>query len=343
MVATYPFLSPLFRMYRVSLVIDANVVLADLRWLAKRKNPRARTNLQEVLAAGTVVAYAPPQLETEIRRHMPRVASEAKLNVEQLEAEWEIYRKTILFRTPAEGARPERVQDPDDLPYLYLRMQLDAEAIYTDDTDLEPMGAPVIGKDIVVALRDYSRAASVEMSIKMGGTVVFVAGTGAMGVIWKLLKQLGESFSRLPRGFQLVLAGAVLVMLAHPQGRMMLRNLVLAVPTHAGAVLKLLLPLLDETMVKVDRAKGSAEAALSVAKPALGPSASQPLRVYARRVLLREQRRMHVNEIARLVVRDGYVTRAKDLPKYLTRVLGSHPDFTRGADGAWAASAIAQR
>ena len=129
------------------------------------------------------MAFAPPKLETEVRRHMPRVAREAKLTVAQLEAEWEIYRRAIRFRAPAEGEKPAWVQDPDDLPYVYLRAELGAEAIYTSDTDLKAMGAPVIGADIVVALRDYSRAASIVVSVNVGGTVVSLrSGSGEQGV-----------------------------------------------------------------------------------------------------------------------------------------------------------------
>jgi predicted nucleic acid-binding protein len=340
-VAAYPFLSAICRMYRVRVIVDANVVLSDLRWLARRKNPLARTNFQEVLAAGTVVAFAPPKLETEVRRHMPRVAREAKLTVAQLEAEWEIYRRAIRFRAPAEGEKPARVQDPDDLPYVYLRAELGAEAIYTSDTDLKAMGAPVIGADIVVALRDYSRAASIVVSVNVGGTVVFVAGAAVVSKVWDLLQQFIAAFSRLPRGVKLALAGAVLVMMVHPGSRNVLRALTSAIPARAGATLRLLAPLLGESFDNAAQAKRNADAALASVVPALGITEPQPLRVFALRVLLQKQKPMHVDEIARLVLQDGYVTRAKTFHRYLARVLASNPDFTRRGDGLWTLSAAA--
>ena len=51
--------STLGSVLRVRAVIDSNAVIADLRYLAtKRRNPKMRTYLQEVLAAGTLIGYA---------------------------------------------------------------------------------------------------------------------------------------------------------------------------------------------------------------------------------------------------------------------------------------------
>jgi predicted nucleic acid-binding protein len=341
LVGAYPFLSQFCPAYRVRIVIDANVVLSDLHWLAKRDKPEARTRLQEVLAAGTVVAFAPHQLEAEVRRHMPRVARKAKVPVERLEEEWATYRTAIRFRTPAEGERPAWVQDPDDLPYLYLRTEIGAQAIYTFDPDLKAMGAPVIGADIMVALRDYSREASLEITIRVGGMVVVVTGVATVRAIWELLQQFIAAIAHLPRGAKLVIAGAVLGMLVHPRGRAMLHRWLAVIPARAGAILKLLVPRVGEALVKAADANHRARAALARAEPALGASKPQPLRIHALRVCMDEERPLSVDEMARLILRDGYVTRAKDFPRYLRRVLASRAEFTRSASGAWSLTATA--
>jgi hypothetical protein len=108
------------------------------------------------------------------------------------------------------------------------------------------MGAPVIGADIVVALRDYSRAASIVVSVNVGGTVVFVAGAAVVSKVWELLQQFIAAFSRLHHGVKLALAGAVLVMMVHPGSRNVLRALTSAIPARAGDTLRLLAPLLGE-------------------------------------------------------------------------------------------------
>lgn len=45
---------------KFSIVLDTNVVITDLLWLVvKRRNPLARTDLMEIIDAGTAVVYVP--------------------------------------------------------------------------------------------------------------------------------------------------------------------------------------------------------------------------------------------------------------------------------------------
>lgn len=58
---------PLFRLLEIlsqlRLVIDTNAVLEELMFLVRsRKNPAARTNLQEAIDLGAVVAFAPSKI-----------------------------------------------------------------------------------------------------------------------------------------------------------------------------------------------------------------------------------------------------------------------------------------
>jgi hypothetical protein len=53
-------LAPWASVFRLNLIVDANVVLAELRWaVSKRESEVARSDLLEVLEVETVVAYAP--------------------------------------------------------------------------------------------------------------------------------------------------------------------------------------------------------------------------------------------------------------------------------------------
>jgi hypothetical protein len=251
-----------------------------------------------------------------------------------------VFRNTIRFREPLEGKRPDWVQDPDDLPYLYLCAELGAEAIYTRDTDLEAMDAPVIGADVVVFLRDYSRAASIEVTIKAGGFIVSIAGAELIKQGWRLLLQMSNAISKLPRGIQLATAALVLAMIVHPKTRNALRAVASALPERAAAVMGTLRPLIGEALVNVHREKQKADLALANAKSALRSDGPQPLRVFALRVLLEERRPMRVEELTRGVLLNGYVTRAKNFHGYLARVLARHPEFTRRDDGSWMLSSV---
>ena len=55
---------------QLAVVIDANIVQSELWWrLKNRPRPELRSSLEEALASGVLVAYAPHHLEDEIREH----------------------------------------------------------------------------------------------------------------------------------------------------------------------------------------------------------------------------------------------------------------------------------
>ncbi len=335
MVASFPMLSTIAQLHRVRFVVDANVVLSDLRWLARRKNPEARTILQEVLAAGTVIAFAPPQLDDEVTRHLPRIAQSAKVAVEVLEAEWVAYRAQFRFRSPAEGERPAHVQDPDDLPYLYLRAEIGAEAIYTNDSDLVAMGAPVVGTEIVIALRDYTRASSVDVSIRMGGTLVAVASGAVLMKIWEGVKTLFAAVGQLPAWARWLLAGVAVAAVLHPRSRALLQQTARWVPDRTGAALKVLMPLVLQAAVTADRHRKLSSAALERVDAALPRPGTLPAWAHALRICREEGRPLGAEVIAERVLHDGYVTRSQDFTGYIRKVLREREEFVEDSSGAW--------
>lgn len=337
-VAAFPALSSLAQLYRVRFVLDANVVLADLLWIGRRKKPEARSNLQEVLAAGTVVAYAPPQLELEVLRHLPRIAREANVPVEVLQTEWLAYRTRIRFRAVAEGERPAHVQDPDDLPYLYLRAEIGAEAIYSKDTDVVAMDAPVVGAEIILALRDYSRAASVDVSIKMGGTIAVVASGAVLVKLWEGVRRFFSAVGNLPPWVKWMLAGVVAAAVIHPTGRMWLRQVARSLPTRMRGSLDFLVPIVLEAMVEADRSRKASAAALERVHSKLAAPTAQPAWAFAMRVCLEEGNPLPVEEISRRVLHDGYVTRSSDFVGYMRKVLREREEFVETGDGRWSLS-----
>src|SRR5574337_535426 len=61
---------------QLHLVLDTNVVVEDLRFLAaKRRIPTARTALQELFASETVVPYYPVEALPELNRTLDEIAS----------------------------------------------------------------------------------------------------------------------------------------------------------------------------------------------------------------------------------------------------------------------------
>lgn len=334
-VADYPFLSSLAQLYRVRFILDANVVLADLRWIATRKKPEARSSLQEVLAAGTVIAFAPPQLEVEVLRHLPRVASEDGIPLEVLQTEWAAFRTYIRFRTAADAEPPEYVQDPDDLPYLHLRAQLGAEAIYTKDSDLVAMQAPVVDAEIILALRDYSRAASLDVSIKMGGTMVVAASGGMLLMLWEGLRELFRALGELPAWMKWLLAGVVAAAVVHPTGRKWIGQVARGLPPYVKGFLDVVMPLVLQGVVEADRSRKVSAAALQRVQGKLAPPRPQPAWAHAMRACLDEGTPLSVEEISRRVLHDGYRTRAGDFVGYMRKVLRDRDEFVETPEGLW--------
>lgn len=84
--------------FQMSLIVDANILLGDIRWMAfKRTDPTARSDLRELLDAKTVLAIAPTYLEHEMQVILRRLADEKGVAFEMLESYWAEYRPHITF------------------------------------------------------------------------------------------------------------------------------------------------------------------------------------------------------------------------------------------------------
>jgi hypothetical protein len=154
--------------FQKRLVIDANAVIKDLRWLVKKRlQPGARTDLQEALASGIIVGYAPPIIRTSVLKYLPAIAEELGVPLGQLESEWHAYEPLLHYVEP-EPVDPgvfgtaDLSRDPDDIPYLQLAIQLGADGVLTRDKDIVAMGREAaIGTaklNTVVGLRDFTPA-----------------------------------------------------------------------------------------------------------------------------------------------------------------------------------------
>ena len=83
---THPSLQVVLPLFQISLILDANVIIAELIWLARtRRDPTARTALQEVIAARTVLPFAPRYLDHEVQGKIPEVSRDDNHEVEFLQ------------------------------------------------------------------------------------------------------------------------------------------------------------------------------------------------------------------------------------------------------------------
>lgn len=93
---------------QIKLILDANSVLADLRWLVcKAKNSLARTSLLESIDSETIIPFAPTYLNIEVQKNIPLIAREEGVEPSLLFEKWELFRPKITFVDvggPVEGA-----------------------------------------------------------------------------------------------------------------------------------------------------------------------------------------------------------------------------------------------
>jgi hypothetical protein len=183
-------------LFQIDLILDANVVLADIRWLAcKAINRTARTSLIEAIDAKTVVAHAPTFLHIEIEKNIPIIAKEENVDEALLQSAWNNYKKKINFIEC--GGPVEGEIDPKDFPYVKAHVQTGFPVLSQDD-HIKRMGAKAIRITISTFARNYSRDAVVEYKIKAGVLGIFVVSDPMIKAASKFIRSLGTHLKRVP-------------------------------------------------------------------------------------------------------------------------------------------------
>ncbi|MEQ5815320.1 hypothetical protein J3362_07385 [Marinobacter sp. NFXS11] len=195
-----------------SIVIDTNVVIGDLLWLVvKRRNPEARTELMEIIDAGTAVVYVPPRLLEEVQEQIPLIAAEKGLDREKLFAEWENYRTNLEVIDPGQDSINAHANgvDPDDADFVALEQAISAAGIFSKDKHITMMGGNQISIETIASLRGYSRAMAIELTVKVNGLVLTLVGMAAIRSLFFGCRALIESLNRAPEWvkFALVVGG----------------------------------------------------------------------------------------------------------------------------------------
>lgn len=209
-------LAPAFgaELLQVTFVLDANVVLQDLRWLAQRQNPEAKTRVMELLACQVVKGYAPTYLKTEVKRKIPVIAKRYKIDPDVMRREWERYQLLITF-LEAGGARKRRnLADAKDTPYLRVREQLDA-VIATDDHHIHDATPRAVRLNIFPHLQQYARDSAIEFQLK-----AHAVGTAmALGLLFEGVLHAARGVTRLPRPLLFLVLMLIGVAVLHPTSR----------------------------------------------------------------------------------------------------------------------------
>lgn len=172
--------------FRVDLILDANVVISELRWFTTRRiKPNARSTLLNVLEAGTLSAWAPAYIEHDVLKQVPTIVNQGAKE-EEILAHWVRLKAHINFVDV--GGVPERMGnhiDVQDVPYLRLQRRIEARIII-DDRDIHSTGGKAVPPfKILGALRAYSRTSAVHLTLQVNGHKLGALGFAALAELLK--------------------------------------------------------------------------------------------------------------------------------------------------------------
>lgn len=205
-----------------SLVVDSNIILGDILWLVtKCKCPGAKTQLMEVIEAGTVKVFVPPSLLTEVEEKIPLIAEKKNLDEDDMYGYWEIYKTKLVVQEP-DADCVENLKngiDPDDADFVALAKTISASGIFSKDKHIGIMGGNQISIQCIGHLRNYSRAKSIELSIKVNGVMFVKVSVAVIRGLSVKIKNLIDGISAAPDWLKMALIAGGLLVVLHPNAR----------------------------------------------------------------------------------------------------------------------------
>jgi len=323
---------------QVHLVLDTNVLVEDLRFLAKTcRDAGARTGIQELLASETVVAYYPAEAVPELEAKLDEIARRDGLDRSKLGTLWDQYR-TKLHICPV-GAIPVTMaddcrvlRDPTDLPFLALRHLLGANAIVTNDRDISAAGAPVIPPvHLRVDLRDLARAQGQHLAVIVGGIVV--VGVPVVAVV-AMIQGTAKAAVRLPPWLLALLGVGIVAVVLHPTSRAAIRSAAARIAHDLGEVWTQIEPDIQALLVAATEA-GEESKHLAAALEGKLPGAVRPtLEQAAYRACVSAGRALTTAQVLAALRMAGTldVTTSKE---DVDAALAANPNMARWDDGRW--------
>ncbi len=317
---------------QVVLVLDACCVQGELRWrVGARRNAAARTYLHEAMVSGVVIAFAPSFLESEIQKYIPEIAEDKGVPVDRVQEEWKQFKVLIRFYQPAPSKQPDRSVDLKDVDYVHVLDQVNGDFVYTSDSDFLKMGARVMPAGLDRVLRDYARATTVVLTVKLGSGFAMVVGGH---VIYAVATLIADFFRKLPPFLKLLLAAGAAVALLHPDsrkrivdfGQNLLKN------ARVGVSSTLSSPTVRALIEDGSRAAASRKALLNV----LPLKKGSPAIAFAYRVCEQARGPLSHTEIAQQVRTSGYVSRSRNFAAYVRQILRKDSRFSVTSEGLWA-------
>ncbi len=321
----------------IHFVVDASVINSELRWrLAKRRKSEARSALEEAVDAGVVTLVAPLYLATEIEEHLAEIAEETHSSLDASWAEWRKVRSKLRFYAPPSGTRVGNIVDPDDIAYMDSSVALGLP-VYTNDRHFEAMGVPAVLERIDLHLRDHARGMAVTLTFSVMSAAALLGTFVLLRHAILGIRRLLGAFSSLPEAVQGLLIGGVLVALIHPASRTKLQALWNTIRASEGEIMAHFGDLAVAGLSAWAAAEARSELARrEVTRAMPAGSAKHSALVLARRACCLSSGPLSLIEITRCLQQYGHISRAKNFPAYLRRILRESGEFVEASRGIWA-------
>ncbi|MGH8138463.1 MAG: hypothetical protein ACREVV_09745, partial [Steroidobacteraceae bacterium] len=173
---------------------------------------------EELIAASVVVAHAPRWLDAEMTSAIPQAASKRKIPVALLWERWHEYRSFLVWDDTLANPGNARGDccDPKDVPYVQLYRKCNAAGVLSKDAHIEKLGGHALSHEFVHRARDYARAITPVISIRLAGVIFPIAAAAALA---ESLRGLVQLWTRLPDTAKAVILLGALLALLHPASR----------------------------------------------------------------------------------------------------------------------------
>ena len=251
-------------------VLDTNVIRDEIGFhFRKLEKEGVRSALNELVASGTVLLFAPEQARLEVDRHLARWTDEWRQPSTVVQETWKAVQQRITFVSTeslpipaADDVKALMERDPDDVAFIVARELVGAAAVVTHDNDLlDETSRRTARVSLLLDLRKFAREKALELQLRVSGHTVLVFSAATLLATGYGLFLLIKLVRQAPPWMQLTLAGIAVAAVVHPRSRARIVDTVRDLAKTAGSAATEALPHVERFIAEASKAEARSDAA----------------------------------------------------------------------------------